>query len=89
MTRVSLAALLAGIPYLLVSPSFGAEGLSRTATVCESPRPQVCTMDYAPVCGLRSDQTTKTYSNGCSACSDPEVTGFLQGACEHDAGHEK
>ena len=48
---------------------------------CTDPRPQVCTMDYTPVCGVRVDQTSKTYSNGCSACSDSEVVGYQEGAC--------
>jgi hypothetical protein len=38
-------------------------------------------MDYRPVCGVRSDNTTKTYSNGCSACSDPQVVGYFDKEC--------
>ncbi len=51
------------------------------ATVCEDPRPQVCTMDYRPVCGTHQDGSVKTYSNGCGACSNPEVTFWIEGAC--------
>ena len=51
------------------------------ATVCEDPRPQVCTMDYRPVCGRHEDGSVKTYSNGCGACSNPEVTSWVDGAC--------
>ena len=40
------------------------------ATLCEDPRPQVCTMDYRPVCGTLKDGSSKTYSNGCGACAD-------------------
>ena len=49
--------------------------------MCTSPRPEVCTMDYAPVCGIRADSTANTYSNACSACSDPKVIGYNTGEC--------
>ena len=49
---------------------------------CKEPRPQVCTQDYRPVCAALPDGDFKTYSNGCSACSDPAVTGYSEGACE-------
>ena len=51
-------------------------------TVCEDPRPQVCTMNYLPVCGVHADASRSSYANGCSACSDPEVQGYLEGACK-------
>jgi len=50
-------------------------------TICTEPRPQICTMDYRPVCAQLSDGTFKTYSNGCTACSDPMVTEHREGAC--------
>jgi len=49
---------------------------------CTEPRPQVCNQDYRPVCAVRQDGSYKTYANGCSACSDPEVTGYRDGECE-------
>ena len=49
---------------------------------CEEPRPQVCTMQYDPVCGFTGDIQYKTYSNACSACSDASVSGHSPGACE-------
>jgi len=48
---------------------------------CEEPRPQVCTMDYRPVCASLSDGSSKTFSNGCSACADSRVEGWHDGAC--------
>lgn len=48
---------------------------------CPEPRPEVCTHQYDPVCGTRSDGTTKTYGNGCTACADASVVGFRPGAC--------
>ncbi len=59
---------------------------------CEDPRPELCTMDYRPVCALRDTglrcittpcPTTewKTYSNACSACSEPDIIGYKHGEC--------
>jgi hypothetical protein len=64
---------------------------------CEDPRPELCTMDYRPVCALRDTgvscittpcQSTewKTYSNACSACSDPDVMGYKHGECLGEDG---
>jgi alkaline phosphatase D len=59
------------------------QGTDKQETVsCPEPRPQICTQDYRPVCAVRQDGSYKTYANGCSACSDPEVTGYREGACE-------
>jgi len=51
-------------------------------TVCTNPRLQVCTMDYRPVCGRIEDGSSKTYSNGCTACSDVTVTSHTEGPCK-------
>ena len=48
---------------------------------CTEPRPEMCTQQYAPVCGVYGVGTRRTYSNGCVACSDQEVVGSLPGAC--------
>ncbi len=48
-------------------------------TKCKNPRPQMCPMIYAPVCGY---PTKKTYSNGCAACSDKHVVFYKKGACK-------
>jgi len=49
---------------------------------CEEPRPQVCTMDYRPVCASLTDGGIKTYANGCTACGDAAVSSWIEGACE-------
>ena len=59
---------------------------------CTNPRPQVCTMIYAPVCATRDtgvrcikapcpseEQVTK--SSGCNACSDEKVISYVDGEC--------
>ena len=60
---------------------------------CSEPRPQICTREYRPVCATRDtgvrcvttpcpSTELKTYSNGCTACSDPGVVGYQLNACE-------
>lgn len=59
---------------------------------CEEPRPEACTKEYRPVCGMRDtgircvttpcDSTEwRTYGNACMACSDKEVYGYKAGQC--------
>ena len=50
-------------------------------TYCEDPRPQVCTMIYAPVCGMADDGSRKTYASDCTACSKASVVGHDEGEC--------
>jgi len=60
---------------------------------CKEPRSEICTREYRPVCatrdtGVRCVTTPcpateiKTYSNACTACSDPKVLGYRVGSCE-------
>ena len=56
------------------------------ANACPEPRPApgelvACPMIYLPVCGVKADGTELTRPNDCSACSDPEVIGYFEGAC--------
>jgi hypothetical protein len=50
-------------------------------TLCTDPRPQICTMEYIPVCGLRQDDSVGGYPSACSACADDNVTGWAPGEC--------
>ena len=52
------------------------------AEFCTDPRPEVCTLDYTPVCGTDNNGATETYSNACGACSTLEVVSYIEGACE-------
>ena len=51
-------------------------------TLCVDPRPQVCTMDYLPVCAALQDGTEATYPNACGACADTGVRSHRPGICE-------
>jgi len=62
------------------------------AKECSDPRPEMCTQDYRPVCATRDTgircvtepcpaSEQKTYSNACSACSDPKVMRWVAGPC--------
>ena len=48
---------------------------------CPEPRPQVCTMIYAPVCATLENGEQKTYSSDCNACADIAVSTYVDGAC--------
>ena len=56
--------------------------VTSTITACTEPRPQICTREYRPVCATLADGSTKTYATGCTACSDPKVSGYRDLACE-------
>lgn len=48
---------------------------------CPEVRPEICTMDYNPVCGNLANNEQRTYSNGCTACADTQVVGYTPGEC--------
>lgn len=60
-------------------------GFNQTAdplhTQCDTPRPQVCTMEYDPVCGYLLAGGSLEYSSGCNACADDSVAVYLPGSC--------
>lgn len=51
------------------------------AMVCPEPRSRRCTREYRPVCALKADGSTGTYSNKCTACGNTEVQAYTPGAC--------
>ena len=50
-------------------------------TACTDPRPQACTLDYRPACGVLDGGELMTYGNACMACGDASVIGFSDGEC--------
>ena len=77
----SKAEILAVCVVVAGCASPGARPLPADAIACVDPRPQVCTMDYDPVCGLRRAAKAQTYGNACGACADPGVVAHRPGAC--------
>lgn len=57
------------------------ESLPVAGGACAEPRPQMCTKEFRPACGLRRDGTRKTYGNACTACADADVQSQAAGAC--------
>lgn len=51
-------------------------------TQCETPRPMVCTMEYAPVCARLAEDELKTYPSRCNACADVAVSAWRAAPCE-------
>lgn len=67
--------------FVMTNAELAPESLPVAGGACAEPRPQMCTMDYRPACGLRRDNSRKTYSNACSACADAQVVSQSAGAC--------
>ena len=67
--------------FLMTRGELAPESLPVAGGPCADPRPQMCTRDYRPACGLRRDGSRMTYGNACSACADPNVVTQGAGAC--------
>jgi len=67
--------------YRLISKQSNHESSEIKYTICKEPRPQICTMEYIPVCASLKDNSFKTYATGCSACSDVNVIKHKAGQC--------
>lgn len=50
-------------------------------TQCNEPRPQVCTMEYNPVCATLLNGGTKQYASPCNACAHDTVASYLADVC--------
>jgi tetratricopeptide (TPR) repeat protein len=66
---------------LMRNAELAQESLPVAGGPCADPRPQMCTRDFRPACGVRRDGSRKTYGNACSACADSEVLSQAAGAC--------
>ena len=67
--------------FLMTQGELAPESLPVAGGACADPRPQTCSRDYRPACGIRRDGSRRTYGNACSACADPEVVTQGAGAC--------
>lgn len=85
LKMIALTALFAGCTMSPAEPvqGQGAEPPQDTAyQSCPERRPEICTQEYRPVCGLTDDQLQHTYGNACTACGDEKVHGYITGECE-------
>lgn len=84
--------VIALLPLLAACATPNGGQLPANAQTCTEPRPQLCTMDYNPVCATRDSGTRcvttpcpareqATYANACGACADARVFYHLPGAC--------
>ena len=80
--RTSILTLLCVVTVSIMAGCAATSDPAPILTVCEEPRPEICTQDYVPVCGQLDDQSQVTYSNACSACAIAAVEGYIEGACE-------
>jgi hypothetical protein len=92
--RRTVAVLPAGLLLVVVTgcvagaaPQDDDEAATPAFTACPSPRPELCTREYHPVCARLAQEPERwvTRSNACVACSDPAVEGHRPGPCETDA----
>jgi tetratricopeptide (TPR) repeat protein len=67
--------------FIMTRAELAPESLPVAGGACADPRPQMCTREYRPACGLRRDGSRRTYGNACTACSDPDVVSQAAGAC--------
>lgn len=67
--------------FRLTRAELAEESLPVAGGACADPRPQMCTRDFRPTCGVRRDGSRRTYGNACTACADPEVVTQGAGPC--------
>ena len=67
----------------LTTPEAPETGAKLAAIDClpEQRGAEICTLEYAPVCGQTDDGSMQTYGNKCQACANEKVISYLQGEC--------
>lgn len=82
--RIALAIgliLLAGCSTAARQPAANSAQADIALISCTEPRPELCTMEYAPACATLKAGGEREYASGCSACSDDVVAGYRPGPC--------
>ncbi len=55
--------------------------LKNKSIICTDPRPQICTLEYMPVCATLNNKVTKTFASACSACANKKVISYKPDDC--------
>jgi len=84
LTRLSFLSVLLVVTTSCAATQEGppAAAMDKDLVTCTDPRPQLCTMEYNPVCarlGEGDKAEWKTYASGCSACGDAAVSAYRPG----------
>ena len=89
MKKFNILIIILSITLFCTSCSLAEKGQTKKKNInnsiftkCKNPRPEICTMEYKPVCATKRIGEEKTYSTGCTACSDSKVIKYKQGQCE-------
>lgn len=73
--------VVAGCSTVTSQPEPAAPLASNPIIPCTDPRPELCTMQYAPACASLAAGGFRTYASACNACADSAVTGYQNGPC--------
>ena len=73
--------MIAIAPICMLFACAGSPPAPGPVTPCGAPRPQVCTMEYNPVCATLLGGGTRQYASPCNACADDAVSGYLGDEC--------
>jgi len=71
------------LPLVCCAAGSHQEVVDATLSQCLDPRPELCTLEFRPVCAVMVDGHREEFSNGCSACSNPDVSGWTAGTCSN------
>lgn len=75
----ALTAAMLGMIALLVA---GCASQGDTGVVaCPETRPQVCTLEYAPTCGVNEAGQWQQFASPCNACASDGIVGYQSGPC--------
>jgi len=82
--RIIVGIILIAISYTTIGcvTNFKNTSKDNSYTLCKEPRPEICTREYAPVCGKLIDGSQRIYSTGCSACADKKIIGYKSNPCQ-------
>lgn len=80
-TLIKSLSLIIGAIVISACSTTSTTSTDNNTTQCEEPRPQMCTMEYMPVCATLADGSNKTFASGCSACGDSEVKSYTDNEC--------